>query len=569
MSDFNTVIPGKKPLDPLKRVKYTMGLVLGVEEFEQEQLYLMERDRLHHRALHGYGTVSGLKVSIPKDTTSPSIMVTPGLAVNPKGESICVPENQCASLNDWLQQNQEEVTARLGSPPLTEADLSLYVVLCYKECETDNVPIPGGPCRSREDTMAASRIADYFDLSLRLEPPAQIEEEKVRAFGDLLKKIEITIEPKPYLTVEQMEKLVRSLPKQTKLPSGTFPPGKKYYLHPGKAEEVLQAGFHVWVTEVRPKLLGDESCVLLAQLDFPIHQPGEIWQVKGDSTDISIIEDNRPFLLHTRLLQEWLLSEAKTAHAGVTIHKNLQGLDKDDHKQYLLADGTRALTGDWSAGDHKITNLVKATANGDAVPFQQAIKSGDKAGGDLGGKYPDPTVNCIQKKPVSKANPQKGDVLTWDGSQWTPIAGKQETEKLLPFVTITQFKEENFDYELWFNIDAPGNKFEIAELPNEESHISVYQEIEPPPLGPSRRVEFLEVIKIREIKRQRRNVFILSLSEYEREKSYLLRFRFNLAKITMKSGESLKKYASEARIRFLGYDNKDTVTVFVRVQREG
>lgn len=36
-------------------------------------------------------------------------------------------------------------------------------------------------------------------------------------------------------------------------------------------------------------------------------------------------------------------------------HGNLAGLSDDDHTQYLLADGTRALTGDWDAGAFKIT----------------------------------------------------------------------------------------------------------------------------------------------------------------------------------------------------------------------
>jgi len=36
-------------------------------------------------------------------------------------------------------------------------------------------------------------------------------------------------------------------------------------------------------------------------------------------------------------------------------HSGLADLDADDHTQYLLADGTRGLTGDWDAGSQKIT----------------------------------------------------------------------------------------------------------------------------------------------------------------------------------------------------------------------
>ena len=68
----------------------------------------------------------------------------------------------------------------IGSPP---QPLTVYVVLCYRECETDPVPIPGGPCRTQEDSTAASRITDDFQLKLVLEPPPQVEENAVRRFG--------------------------------------------------------------------------------------------------------------------------------------------------------------------------------------------------------------------------------------------------------------------------------------------------------------------------------------------------------------------------------------------------
>ena len=40
---------------------------------------------------------------------------------------------------------------------------------------------------------------------------------------------------------------------------------------------------------------------------------------------------------------------------GSVAHSGLSGLASDDHVQYLLASGTRALSGDWDAGSHKIT----------------------------------------------------------------------------------------------------------------------------------------------------------------------------------------------------------------------
>ena len=59
-------------LRPDERVNYAYGMVLGLDEFLTEQLYLLSKDWLHERALHGFGTVSGLAVSVSQvDTRLP------------------------------------------------------------------------------------------------------------------------------------------------------------------------------------------------------------------------------------------------------------------------------------------------------------------------------------------------------------------------------------------------------------------------------------------------------------------------------------------------------------------
>lgn len=52
---------------------------------------------------------------------------------------------------------------------------------------------------------------------------------------------------------------------------------------------------------------------------------------------------------------------------GITDHGLLTGLLDDDHPQYLRTDGTRALTGNQSAGVNKITSLADGVAAADAV----------------------------------------------------------------------------------------------------------------------------------------------------------------------------------------------------------
>ena len=62
-----------------------------------------------------------------------------------------------------------------------------------------------------------------------------------------------------------------------------------------------------------------------------------------------------------------------TDGTGINDHGLLTGLLDDDHPQYLLTDGTRALTGDLSVGGKKLTNLGAAAANGEAVRFEQVF----------------------------------------------------------------------------------------------------------------------------------------------------------------------------------------------------
>ena len=150
MSDFmpRAAATPTVPPDPTKHVKYNLGMVLGVDDFDQEFAYLIGRDQWLARDLLGYGTVSGLHVFTEMDVQGPRAVVSAGVALNPLGQLIRVPTAQCAYLNDWLKldKSKQELRRRNVVSPST---LRLYVVLCYRECPTDNVPIPGEPCAAK------------------------------------------------------------------------------------------------------------------------------------------------------------------------------------------------------------------------------------------------------------------------------------------------------------------------------------------------------------------------------------------------------------------------------------
>src|SRR5437764_69943 len=179
-------LPRVAPLDPLKHVNYVTGMVLGVQDFTQEYANLAGHDRRILRDVVGYGTLWGLKLAVEEGDAGPRVVVAPGVAVSPCGQLICVTPAQCADLDPWLDASRDEIDQLLttvGSP------LPVYVVLCYRECETDDVPIPGEPCRTDDQLTAPSRLKEDFRLELRLERPWQPDEEATRGVVRWLRAI--------------------------------------------------------------------------------------------------------------------------------------------------------------------------------------------------------------------------------------------------------------------------------------------------------------------------------------------------------------------------------------------
>lgn len=558
MSDFCKAASPLNLLDPFKRVKYSLGQVLGVDELEQEQVYFLERGRLHNRSLHGYGTVCGLKVE--KDGTK--ISVAPGLAVNPAGKEIRVTAAQCADLNQWLSNEANRAL-------LDEIDGSakhLYVVLCYQECDTDPTPVPGAPCRSQEENMAPSRITETFSLKFAVAPPLdpeqmQAEEEAVRRFGDLLAAIEVTA-GEPDTTPASFANAVRNLPEVTEVTT--------FRVAEDDLQDVLDRAFRVWVTEVRPGILGAqadsctaapaEECVLLARVNFTLTGAGQ-------AEEIQVREEGRPYLLHTRLLQEYMLRRRE----GITDHNLLAGLENDDHLQYLLVNPEgRSLIADLDADGHKVTGLAAATANGDAVRFEQAIKVSDAAGGDLANTYPNPTVAKLRGRTVANIAPANGQVLTWTGAQWEPrpaagggislqaVAAELPT---LPFVTIT--RELNPDmpnraFRLWFHMNHGGElSIEGNHEVQPEFEVIVQAELNDGP-------PYEQQLPVAGLHHVERNVFIVELEQEEEPDAFRkLRFLFNLEQMKLVDPEmSLLEWVQERPLKWLGHDGGNTVTAF-------
>ncbi len=82
---------GCPPDDPgaRERVRYFNGMLLGINDFDQEQIYFRAKHRRHNRLLHGWGVVTGLEVT-GVGASGGQVSVAPGYALDPCGEEIII-----------------------------------------------------------------------------------------------------------------------------------------------------------------------------------------------------------------------------------------------------------------------------------------------------------------------------------------------------------------------------------------------------------------------------------------------------------------------------------------------
>jgi hypothetical protein len=303
MRDCLTASADKTPLTPNKRVNYTFGMVLGESEFRQEHEHLEWKSRLGNLLLHGYGTVCGLRLTV----AGSEVRISAGFAINPAGQWLWVERDLCAKLDVWLAKNGSGV----ASPPAA-GPRAVYVKLCFDECPADSVPVAGQACAGEEETRAASRIIETARAEFSLTPPVQSAEDQMQLFERLLNRVQIVTTT---LSPDDSQRLIDSV-RQLGIPGSPVvspPMNPIFSLSEVTASETLRRAMVVWVTEVRPRLAGltsgcapqptDESCVLLARLDFTVDNQGLI------NSTLTINEDQRPILLPSRLMQGWLFNE--------------------------------------------------------------------------------------------------------------------------------------------------------------------------------------------------------------------------------------------------------------------
>jgi hypothetical protein len=115
------------------RNRYFTGKLLGAEDFAEEQEYLLGKDRLRNRMLHGWGVVAGLAVVGGKSGSE--VVVEPGLALDGWGREIVVSSPCRLDLSSAGGGDERRAHGRTGDNWVT-------IHLAYAEFDRDPVPSP-------------------------------------------------------------------------------------------------------------------------------------------------------------------------------------------------------------------------------------------------------------------------------------------------------------------------------------------------------------------------------------------------------------------------------------------
>ena len=318
-SPFNAV-PGSTVADLSRHVNYTNGMILGADDYTQEFVYHAARDQWITREALGYGTLCGLAVDVEADgDKGPRIRVSPGSAAAPSGQLICVGREQCGSLNPWLADPDIADQVRelaAGLTPPNAIDLKLYLTLCYTSCPVAPVPIPGEPCRSADELMRPSRIADDYTLNFSFTPPPMAELEALALLDGFIAAIADDTDSGGGTDAATLAQLTARAKLQLRLALGANDPVSDpadlapIRVNPDLQPALLLAIRQLWVTRLRPLVAAQpcgttgvaaNDCVLLAVLTVPVVNNGRVWEVKRGATRddvlVGIDESRRPLLL--------------------------------------------------------------------------------------------------------------------------------------------------------------------------------------------------------------------------------------------------------------------------------
>jgi hypothetical protein len=131
-------------LECLCRPRFFAGQLLSEEDLRALDHYVIEKNKLHNRYLHGWGVVCGLDVLCHE--CKGWLTIKQGYALDPCGNDIIVckdyPFDVCAAINKCCDRKRQEWECEpmAGTPPdCTDVERCWFVTLRYREFESRGI----------------------------------------------------------------------------------------------------------------------------------------------------------------------------------------------------------------------------------------------------------------------------------------------------------------------------------------------------------------------------------------------------------------------------------------------
>jgi hypothetical protein len=179
----------------LKRNNYFLGKLLSPADFQEEQNYFINKQRLINRMLFGIGVVSGLEVI--SDKSASVIRLSEGFALDGYGREIVLPSQMVFNIN------QKYTPKEVG----TTRDLFIWIK--YNETLTDQIPAVG------EAGTNYNMIVEGSKIEVDWVPPEAASIDKI-----VLAKVTVESDGKKiYVKKIDNSATVNSLPLRKKVPT--------------------------------------------------------------------------------------------------------------------------------------------------------------------------------------------------------------------------------------------------------------------------------------------------------------------------------------------------------------
>jgi hypothetical protein len=133
------VCPTCGGLHTLCRPRFFAGQLLTEDDLNRLDHYMVEKNRLHNRYLHGWGVVCGLEAVCSvcnREGDRGNVVVKPGYALSPCGNDIVVSKTETVNVCDIINRCQppaDECFAPTSEIICEDAEEEWILAVCYKE----------------------------------------------------------------------------------------------------------------------------------------------------------------------------------------------------------------------------------------------------------------------------------------------------------------------------------------------------------------------------------------------------------------------------------------------------